>query len=178
MRRIKAIDAVRFGARSSSDIADYLSAAASFCAGRGENFTELRRSALRVLLEAESPLRAYEMIPRLETALSRKISAMTVYRSLEFLMAQNLIAQLKSHNAFVPRARPGNLNFCVLYVCERCGSSIEIEKPDLRPAITADLAALDFKAGGDALEMRGLCFRCKEEGEGGPLRVSGAGPNV
>lgn len=171
MRRIKRFDAPRPG----FDVAGYLSAAASLCEGRGVTFTELRRSALRLLLEAENPLRAYELVARLETALGRTISAMTVYRLLDFLIAQDLVTRLKSHNAFLPRAWPGSAHFCALYVCERCGASTELEKPGLEKIVGADLAALDFAVNSHVLEVRGVCSRCIATAKDSPRR-SGANP--
>ena len=147
-------------APSAPEIDAYLSEAASACEGRGEKFTLLRRSVLRILLEAERPLRAYDLVPRLEAELDRKISAMTVYRCLEFLLARDLVAQLKSHSAFVARARPNSPHICVLYVCEKCGISVEVEKPELDGTVAPDVAAMGFAVNSHVLEMRGLCFRC------------------
>ena len=152
--------------------------AAAVCERRGEKFTDLRRGVLKVLLEAGSPLRAYDVVPLISAALGRAISAMTVYRSLEFLMAQDLVARLKSHNAFIARSHPDSPHICILYVCEKCGTSVEREKAELGTAVASDTVALGFSARSHILEMRGLCAQCGNTACSRPSRGPGAGDRV
>jgi Fur family zinc uptake transcriptional regulator len=62
-----------------------LAAAASLCRERGAQFTEVSRRVLEALWQAGQPLSAYELMPRLETVLKRRLTPPTVYRSLDFL---------------------------------------------------------------------------------------------
>src|ERR687888_1070589 len=91
---------------SAQDTVRALAAAASLCRERGAQFTEVRRRVLEALWQAGQPLSAYELMPRLEAVLERRLTPPTVYRSLEFLMDQRLVSRIESRNAFVPCAHP------------------------------------------------------------------------
>lgn len=141
--------------------ADALVAAATLCRERGAQFTEVRRRLLETLWEAGHPLGAYELMPRLEAALGRKLTPPTVYRSLDFLVSQGLVSRVESRNAFVPCAHPEHPHACVFFVCEGCGASAEVENHALEHLIAHDAAALGFEINRRVIEMQGICARCR-----------------
>jgi len=138
-----------------------LAVATTLCRDRGAPLTEVRRRVLEALWQAHQPLGAYELLPRLEAALGRKFAPPTVYRALEFLVSQGLVARIESRNAFVPCAHPGHPHTCVFFVCDRCGNSVEVEKPALERLLAGYASALGFEIHRKALELQGTCAQCR-----------------
>jgi Fur family transcriptional regulator, zinc uptake regulator len=138
-----------------------LAAATSLCRDRGAQLTEVRRRLLEALWRSRQPLGAYELLPRLEAALGRKFSPPTVYRALEFLVRQGLVARIESRNAFVPCAHPSHPHTCVFFVCDRCSNSVEVEKPALERLLAGYASALGFEIHRKVLELQGTCAQCR-----------------
>ena len=68
------------------------------CARSGWRLTEKRRGVLELLLVSEVPLSAYEITDAYNQGTKKTIAAMTVYRILGFLEAENLVQKLVSTN--------------------------------------------------------------------------------
>jgi Fur family zinc uptake transcriptional regulator len=141
--------------------ADALAAAAMLCRDRGAQLTEVRKRLLETLWQSGQPLGAYELMPRLEAALGRKLTPPTVYRSLDFLVSQGLVSRIESRNAFVPCAHPEHPHACVFFVCERCSASVEIENHALEELIARDAGALGFEINRRVIELQGTCAQCR-----------------
>lgn len=121
----------------------------------------LRRRLLEALWAAPRPLSAYELLPLLGELLGRKLTPATVYRALDFLHKQGLVARIESRNAFVPCAHPDHPHTCVFFVCDRCGASVEIEDPALERRLVRDASSLGFEIGRKVIELRGACAQCR-----------------
>jgi Fur family transcriptional regulator, zinc uptake regulator len=145
----------------SGAVAAALAAAATLCQSRGAQFTEVRRGLLEALWRARQPLGAYDLLPRLEGSLGRRFGPTTVYRGLEFLMAQGLITRIESRNAFVPCAHPDRPHACVFFVCDCCGTSIEVENPALERLLTCDASKIGFQVSRKVIELQGTCAQCR-----------------
>src|SRR5262249_21009161 len=81
-------------------VADALTRAEEACGARGVRLTPLRRRVLQTLAESHSPLGAYEIVERLKKTRG-SAPAMSVYRALEFLLAEGLAHRIESKNAFL-----------------------------------------------------------------------------
>jgi Fur family zinc uptake transcriptional regulator len=145
---------------STLDTAHALAAAASLCRERGAQFTEVRRRVLEALWQAGQPLTAYELMPRLEAALERRLAPPTIYRSLDFLMDQRLVSRIESRNAFVPCAHPEHPHACVFFVCDRCSTSVEVENTAIEHLLADGAASLGFEVRRRVVELQGLCAQC------------------
>ena len=139
-----------------------LAAATSLCRERGAQLTEVRKSLLEMLWQAGQPLGAYELMPRLEAVLGRRLTPPTVYRSLDFLVNQGLVSRIESRNAFVPCAHPEHPHACVFFVCERCSTSVEVENHALERLIARDAGALGFEINRRVIELQGMCAQCRK----------------
>ena len=142
-------------------IAAAMVTAAGLCSARSAQFTTLRRRLLEVLWAAPHPLTAYELLPRLGESLGRKLAPATVYRALDFLLKQGLVARIESRNAFVPCAHPDHPHACVFFVCDRCSCSVEIEDPALERLLIRDASTLGFEISRKVLELQGTCVQCR-----------------
>jgi Fur family transcriptional regulator, zinc uptake regulator len=151
---------VSHAAASDSSLAAALLAAETACRTRGVQLTPVRRLVLRMLWEGIQPLGAYDLLKRMEAELGRRLAPPTIYRALDFLLAQNLITRIESKNAFVPCAHPGHPHACVFFICENCGASEEIEDRGLEELFDRKASALGFRINKRVLEFQGKCAAC------------------
>ena len=143
-----------------ASVAERLEAAADSCARQGGRLTELRRLVLELVLEADRPVGAYELLEQLR---QRHAGAAppTVYRALDFLVAYGLVHKLALQNAFVSCSGGGHhAHPAQLLVCRSCGSVAELEDADIRAALVRAATAYGFAVGDGALEVPGLCADC------------------
>lgn len=138
-----------------------LRAAMTLCSERGAQMTPLRRLALETLWDAGQPLGAYDLMPKLEGALGRKLTPSTIYRALEFLVGQGFVSRIESQNAFVPCAHPEKAHACVFFVCDLCRSSVEVDNPALEGIVEHEAEQLGFRVAHSVIELRGTCADCR-----------------
>src|SRR5437899_9143361 len=106
--------------------ADAMDHAERVCERRAQKFTPIRRRVLQALLSSHRPLGAYEVIEELARSMPRP-APITVYRALDFLMANGLVHRIESRNAFLACAHDHEATATVAFlICERCGSVGEI----------------------------------------------------
>lgn len=161
-----------------------LDRAAALCAGRGARLTSLRREVLGLILEADGPVGAYDLLDRLKAR--RGLGAPpTVYRALEFLQEQGLVHRLQRLSAYVgcteafgevppcPAASPRGEHPphapAQFLICRRCGRVIELEDRALAEALAAAAARVGFALSAATVEAEGECAECQARPEALPL---------
>ena len=140
--------------------AERVALAASLCGARGVQLTKLRRQILELLWESGRPTGAYELIEALKQRDARPVGPPTVYRALEFLMSQGLVAKIESRNAYVPCAHPERRHDCLFFICSTCGASVELEDRRLACLISENAALIGFRPTRRVVEVEGICTRC------------------
>lgn len=143
-----------------SQIADALSKAEQVCAARGRRLTPMRRAVYRAMLEYGAPVSAYELLDQLQRQLDRRLAPPTVYRALDFLLAEGFVHRIESRSAYVPCEHPGDHHESVYFVCDRCGASQEGSGSDVRRQLTAQARRLGFVAERQVVEVHGVCAPC------------------
>ena len=131
------------------------------CEAHGARLTELRALVLSLILEAETPLTAYQILDRLK---ERRRSAVppTVYRALEFLMANGLVHRIERLNAFMGCHGAGGHTHPVQFlICRRCGTVAEIEDHAVTAALDDAARRAGFHAGVATVELDGTCASCR-----------------
>ncbi|WP_047043845.1 Fur family transcriptional regulator [Vibrio mexicanus] len=68
---------------------------------QGKTLTATRRNVLYTLLHAKKPLSAYELVDYAKENCNKKLQAMSVYRSLEFLESLCLVHKLNSSHKYI-----------------------------------------------------------------------------
>lgn len=134
---------------------------AKICAERGIRFTPLRRIAFEIMLEFNRPVGAYDLIRVLQDRLGKRVNPPTAYRALEFLQAHGFITRIETRNAFVPSASPGSINISAFFLCNSCGSTVEMNLGELELGLTNRAAELGFRVGKHILEFQGVCVDCQ-----------------
>ena len=138
-----------------------LAAAADICRKRGARLTPLRRQVLELVWLSHRPAGAYELLARLGPRRSAKPP--TIYRALEFLVANGLVHRVKSRNAFVGCAAPGHAVAAGILICADCGSASEIADGSVARAVRHSAARIGFEVGGHMVEAVGRCRACRAE---------------
>lgn len=139
------------------------------CTKKGLRLTPLRRNVMRILADSHVPQGAYEIVERLSKE-GEGAPPMSVYRVLDFLVAEGLAHRIASRNAFLACAHPHDGDEVVVFlICEGCGLTKEVASH----AVGRDLAwaarAAGFTPRQQVLEIGGACARCREaEGEDAP----------
>jgi Fur family transcriptional regulator, zinc uptake regulator len=135
-----------------------LGAAEVRCLETQERLTAPRRRVLELLLAAEAPLKAYDLIATFGEG-GAPAKPPTVYRALEFLERLGFAHRIESLNAYVPCRREGG-HAAAFLICDCCGAAEEFE-PDFGPQLAA-AAAAGYDIRTVTLEARGLCGACRE----------------
>ncbi len=137
-----------------------LDAAALACERDGVRFTELRRETLSLILEAEGPVGAYDLLERLKQT-RRGAAPPTIYRALDFLLAQGLVHRVERLNAFIPCPDAGHHAHPVqLLICRGCGAVEELEDRGVSQAIARAASAKGFRPSLATIEVEGMCAAC------------------
>lgn len=135
-----------------------LEAAETRCADTQERLTPPRRRVLELLLAADAPLKAYDLIAAYGGQ-GEPAKPPTVYRALEFLERLGFAHRIESLNAYVPCRIEGG-HMAAFLICDCCGEAAEFE-PDFGPTLTAARAG-GYEVRQVTLEARGLCAGCRE----------------
>jgi Fur family zinc uptake transcriptional regulator len=140
-------------------VAVQLDRAEQTCARQGAQFTELRRRVLSLILEAEAPLTAYQLLDRLRETRKGAVPP-TIYRALDFLMEQKLIHKIERLNAFIPCVESGHRHPAQFLICRQCGTVAEIEDHAAAQALEDAAEREGFHTHNTVVEIEGTCAAC------------------
>jgi len=152
-----------------SCISHALEVAEELCADRGQRLTVLRRRVLELVWRRHEPVRAYDLLDRLR-ADQRNAAPPTVYRALDFLLANGLVHRIESLNAYVGCGKPRSPHAGQFLICERCSTVAELAESEISRIVTRTARSSGFTVSRQTIEVIGLCPEC----DGGDGRVSRA----
>jgi Fur family transcriptional regulator, zinc uptake regulator len=136
-----------------------LDEASRACARRGAQLTELRRQVLGLILEAEGPLTAYQLLDRLRKTRTGAVPP-TVYRALDFLLDQELIHKVERLNAFIACTGTRHRHPVQFLICRDCGTVAEIDDRAAAQALNAAAEREGFHPRSAVVEIEGTCASC------------------
>ncbi len=144
------------------DAAGFVRAVERACSERGLRLTAVRARVLGLVAEAGKPIKAYDLLERVRDGDGAGAAAPpTVYRALDFLLANGFIHKLESINAFVSCHHPNSAQHSVPFlICNRCHSATELEDAGIVASLDAAARALGFAPQAQTLEVHGLCAKC------------------
>lgn len=134
------------------------------CAQRGLRLTPMRRAAYEEMLDHAAPISAYELLERMQQSTGKRLAPPTVYRALEFLLAEGFVHRIESRNAFVVCDHPGDQHESIYFVCRECGASQEEHHAEVRDALDKRALSLGFTPKRHVVEVYGLCAACGAAG--------------
>src|SRR5690625_385987 len=140
-------------------LAEALRSAELLCHQRGARLTPIRRRVLELIWSEHRPYGAYELLEKLQAERGR-VAPPTVYRALDFLLAQGLIHRIESLSAFVGCPRPHDNHNGQFFICEGCGATAEVADRATADRIDASARELGFTVSHRIVEVRGHCADC------------------
>jgi len=158
------------------DVTERLAAAKEQCTLSGARFTALRQQIYQLVLEANKPIGAYDLITQLQQMRSleseeqepttkkqatKNVAPPTVYRSLEFLLSEGLIHQLTSINAYVPCCHPRAHHTAAFLICEQCQRVQECSSLPVQEMMGFAQQDIGFAVARSVIELSGLCQTCQ-----------------
>ncbi|HYL47808.1 MAG TPA: Fur family transcriptional regulator [Stellaceae bacterium] len=146
-------------AKERRGVAAKMDRAAETCARDGAQLTPLRRCILGLVLEADGPVTAYQLLDRLKKIRKGAVPP-TIYRALDFLLEHRLIHRLERLNAFIPCAESGHRHVAQFLICRECGSVAEIEDQPAARALAHAAERKGFRARDTVVEIEGTCAAC------------------
>ena len=138
-----------------------LDAASDACGRSNAQLTELRRTVLGLVLQAERPLTAYQLLDRLKETRKGAMPP-TIYRALDFLIENKLIHKVESLNAFVPCEAGHHEHAIQFLICNGCGQVTELEDLGISRAMERAVSAKGFVASSTIVEIEGTCAACSK----------------
>ena len=149
---------------STSRLTTLLSKALSRCQQQGGKLTEKRERFLKLMLQSDNPLSAYEVADQLNKENKQSMPAMSVYRILDFLVSIQLVHKLSSANKYIACSHIAcehSHQVPQFLICRNCQTVKEI---GITRKIVDDLSQSVTKAGyrlmNSQLELDCLCENC------------------
>lgn len=123
---------------------------------KGLRFTAPRRDVLKALLQGKPPMKAYDLVESM-----KGVKPMTVYRALDFLVAEGLVHRIESLNAYVPCIERHCEHTDSQYlICDSCGKIEELHNHAIDDFLKEKLIKLGFSITHKTMELHGQCKRC------------------
>lgn len=145
-----------------------LDRAAAFCTTRASRLTDTRRLVLGLILESPKPVGAYDILDHLRRY-QRNAAPPTVYRALDFLLAQGLIHRIERMSAFIGCAHRldchhghGCGHRAQFLICSGCGTVSEVEDGEIARAIAETAGRIGFRPHQATVEVEGICAACQQ----------------
>ncbi|MDR1076837.1 MAG: transcriptional repressor [Xanthomonadaceae bacterium] len=147
------------------DAEEFVRAVEQACKERGLRLTPIRALVVKLIAQTEKPVKAYDLLEMVRAADTVGADAPpTIYRALDFLMANGFVHKLESVNAFVACHHPRSDEHSVPFlICDRCHSAVELEDQDVVEQLERRAKALGFRPQTQTLEVHGLCAKCADK---------------
>lgn len=150
---------------SDNAVQQILQAAALQCQQQGLRFTTMRNNTLQLMLKQGEPLSAYDIMAIYKRRYQQDISAVSVYRMLDFLMQAQLVHKLLSSSQYITCSHIACQHaheIPQLLICDRCHQVEEISAGDsLVSELEATAVGTGFKLHAQQLELHGICAHCQ-----------------
>ncbi len=135
------------------------------CQRLGLRLTDKRRNVLKILLQAEEPLSAYEIAEQYKKVFADALSAMSAYRMLDFLMQSNLVHKLETSNQYLACSHISCDHEHALpefLICDQCHlvKEIGLDKA-LLDELKKSIKSTGFILSSQQLELHGVCLDCQ-----------------
>jgi Fur family zinc uptake transcriptional regulator len=137
-----------------------LARAEAACAAAGETLTPVRRRVLELLLTANAPVKAYDLLALLKPEKS-PAKPPTVYRALEFLTRLGLVHKIERDNAFIACRIETSHGAQVFLICRPCGAAAEVEAGHALHDIKEAATGIGFALADTVIEAYGVCADCQ-----------------
>lgn len=131
---------------------------------KGQRLTRKRKAVLEALFQVQKAISAYELVDYCKTHLNETVTAMSVYRILDFLQEMGLVHKLNLANKYVACSHIGHKHqneMVQFLICNQCQDVKEI---NLASSTAKELQTIivdkGFHLNAPQLEVNGTCDKC------------------
>lgn len=122
--------------------------------------TPVRREIIAHMVELGEPRTAYQILAAVNKKRKVKLSPISLYRTLGFLMRAGVALKLESKNAFRLCLHPKSGHSHIMVVCDTCGAVQEIYDQALTKAIVRAAKKHGHVMKHSLIELHGTCRDC------------------
>ena len=126
----------------------------------GGRLTALRREIALAMAKMKEPKTAYQLLALINKKRAKNLSAISLYRTLDFLMDAGLVLKLESKNAYELCLHEAHDHSHVMMVCDKCGQVREIDDQALSKILSTAARKHGHKLKHHAIELHGVCKAC------------------
>lgn len=129
--------------------------------GYGMMLTPARQRIFDVLVQAQKPLGAYDIINHMAKVTGKGPAPISVYRALDYLVDMGCVHRLASRNAYLAcgHGHTGEEPVAFL-ICDACGGVSEVMSDALGQSLGALARGQSFTQRQSVIELAGLCAPC------------------
>lgn len=129
------------------------------CVKHGHRFTGPRERVLKILLEEQKPLGAYDILQRLSNEIE-KTNPPTVYRAIQFWHQEGFIHCIDSLKSYVVCSGAHHIGQAHFLICNQCDFVKELDcLVDFTP-VSNCAKSIRFSISNCTVEVKGLCSNC------------------
>jgi Fur family zinc uptake transcriptional regulator len=121
--------------------------------------TSLRRAILEILIAADCPVKAYDIIEYMRDK-GKRVTPATIYRTLDFLLQNGLVHRVHSLNAYIPCTAEHSNHVLLMFICSECQRATEINDQTLYASMQSRLKELGISLHDSRIEIQGTCKEC------------------
>lgn len=137
-----------------------LHTASHVCEARGTRLTPLRQQVLEALWGTHQAQGAYDVLNALNKKAKKKLAPLSVYRALDFLVAEGLVHRIESLNAYVGCPHPEQSHALQFLICGECRLVVELDESKINRTLAASAQVHGFTPTRTVVEVIGLCSTC------------------
>ncbi len=126
----------------------------------GGRMTGVRREIVLKMAELGTAHTAYQILEAANKKRKSKLSAISLYRTLDFLIEAGFALKLESKNAFELCLKDELPHSHLVMICDTCGRAREIEDHELAEAIAQRTRQYGHTLKHHAIELHGTCKAC------------------
>ncbi|MGF1688816.1 zinc uptake transcriptional repressor Zur [Photobacterium japonica] len=139
-----------------------LETAQQLCEQRGVRLTPQRLKTLSLIIEQRRSISAYELLDLLRES-EPQAKPPTVYRALDFLLAQGFVHKVESTNTYIACCLLEHADHCSqLLICDACGAVEECHDDELAKLLRHRAEQNGFAITHHVVESHGICQQCKD----------------
>lgn len=136
-----------------------LDKAYTHCVNHGYRFTDPRERVLKILVNENKPLGAYEILQRLSQEMDSP-KPPTVYRAIQFWHQEGFIHCIDSLKSYVACTGGHHVGQAQFFICSECDFVQEVGSIiDFKP-VTELAHTIHFTITSYTVEIKGLCANC------------------
>jgi len=128
---------------------------------RSARVTGVRRDVIAFLSSLKTPLGAYQILAEMNKQRKPKLSAMSLYRILDFLIELGVVVKVESRNAYQLCAGHDHDHSHLMMICDSCGGIQEIDDCSAEMKLQSLAQKYGHTLKHNVVELHGVCADCK-----------------